>query len=111
VKAGARFALLAAVGVIAAVLLIMATKDHGGDELRRIGAPVADSLDAYTRAHHACPPSLEAIGLAAPSTKYGPFVYKLFENGAKCEITVGIYARDGFEEYWLYPPGDWFSSR
>ena len=109
--AGAKFALVAAGGVIAAVVLIMATKDHGGDELRRIGAPVADSLDAYTRTHKNCPPSLEAIGLAAPVTPYGPFAYKLFEGGAKCEITVGVYARDGFEEYWLYPPGDWFSSR
>jgi len=105
------FALLAALGVVAAVAIIVSTKDHSGDELRRIGKPLADSLDAYTRVHQACPASLEAIGLTAPATSYGPFRYLLFENGRKCQITVGVYARDGFEEYWLYPPGDWYSNR
>ena len=105
------FGLIAALGVVAAVVIILATKDHSGDELRRIGKPVADSLDAYTRAHQACPASLAALGLTAPATRYGPFEYKLFEGGRKCEITVGVYARDGFEEYWMYPPGDWYSNR
>ncbi len=109
--AGAKFALLAAAGVAAAVVIIVSTKDHGGDELRRVGAPVADSLDAYTRAHRACPPSLAAIGLAPPDTKYGPFTYRMFDDGKKCEFSVGVYARDGFEEYWMYPPGDWYSNR
>lgn len=105
------FALLAGLGVVAAVVIIVSTKDHSGDEIRRIGKPVADSLDAYTRTHQSCPVSLEAIGLAPPATRYGPFRYLLFEGGKKCEITVGVYARDGFEEYWIYPPGDWYSNR
>ena len=111
VKPGTRFALIAAAGVVAAVGLILATKDRSGDELRRLGAPLADSLDAYTAAHHDCPATLEAIGLTSPATKYGPFVYKTWDGGKKCQITVGIYARDGFEEYWVYPPGDWYSLR
>jgi hypothetical protein len=105
------FALIAALGVVAAVVIIVSTKDHSGDELRRIGKPVADSLDAYTHTHQACPSSLAAIGLTAPDTRWGPFRYQLFEGGKKCSITAGVYARDGFEEYWMYPPGDWYSSR
>jgi hypothetical protein len=111
VKPGTRFALVAAGGVAAAVALILATKDKSGDELRRAGAPLADSLDAYTSAHKACPATLEAIGLTSPATNYGPFVYRTWDGGKKCQITVGIYARDGFEEYWVYPPGDWYSLR
>ena len=49
--------------------------------------------------------------LAPPITKYGPFRYRTWDDGRKCQMTVGIYARDGFEEYWAYPPGDWYSNR
>ena len=105
------FAWLAGLGLVATVGAILTTKDHSGDELRRVGTPLADSLDAYTRAHHACPASLAAIGLVSPSTKVGPFTYRTWENGTHCQLSVGVYARDGFEEYWLYPPGDWYSNR
>ena len=105
------FAVVALLGVVAAVIVILATKDRSGEQLRKIGAPLADSLDAYTRAHRSCPPSLEAIGLVSPVTKWGPFTYRTWDNGTHCRITVGVYARDGFEEYWMYPPGDWYSSR
>lgn len=110
-KQGARFVLIAAGGVAAAVAVILATKDKSGDELRRIGAPLADSLDRYTTAHHECPATLDALGLKSPDTKYGPFVYRIWDGGKKCQITVGVYARDGFEESWVYPPGDWYSLR
>ena len=105
------FPVIAALGVLAAVVVILATKDRSGEKLRRTGGPIADSLDAYTRAHHACPASLEAIGLAPPVTKYGPFRYRTWDGNTHCQLVVGVYARDGFEEYWLYPPGDWYSSR
>jgi hypothetical protein len=105
------FALFAALGVAGAVAFILATKDKSGDALRRIASPVVDSLDAYTRAHRACPTSLADLGLIAPMTKYGPYRYETWDGATHCRITVGIYARDGFEEYWLYPPGDWYSNR
>jgi hypothetical protein len=110
-RRGIPFGLLAGAGVVAAVVLIVSTKDHEGDQLRQIGAPVADSLDAYARRHHACPPALGAIGLAPAVTKYGAFLYRTWDDGRKCELSVGVFARDGFEEYWLYPPGDWYSNR
>ena len=105
------FALLAGCALVATIGLILATKDRTDEQMRAIGAPVADSLAAYIRAHHACPASLEAIALTAPVTKYGPFTYRTWENSAKCQIAVGVYARDGFEDYWQYPPGDWYSNR
>lgn len=111
VRARPSFAWLAGLAIVATVGIILTTKDHTGDDLRRAGAPLSDSLDAYTHAHRACPATLEAIGLTSPQTKYGPFTYRTWENATHCEISVGVYARDGFEEYWLYPPGDWYSSR
>jgi len=105
------FAGLAGAALVAVIVTILATKDKTDQEMRRAGAPLADSLDAYTRAHHACPASLAAIGLTSPATRYGPFTYKAWDNGTHCQLSVGVYARDGFEEYWQYPPGDWYSNR
>jgi hypothetical protein len=105
------FGAVAAFAVLLTVVYILATKDRSEVQLRRIGKPLADSLDAYTRAHQACPPTLAAIGLVAPTTPYGPFTYRTWDGGTHCEISVGVYVRDGFQEYWLYPPGDWYSNR
>ena len=110
-KARANFALFAGAALAVTIAVILFSKDRTDEQMRALGAPLADSLAAYIRAHHACPPTLEAIGLASPSTKFGPFTYRTWDRGAKCQISVGLYARDGFEDYWLYPPGDWYSNR
>ena len=110
-KARANFALFAGAALAVTIAIILFSKDRTDEQMRALGAPLADSLAAYIRAHHACPPTLEAIGLASPSTKFGPFTYRTWDRGAKCQISVGLYARDGFEDYWLYPPGDWYSNR
>ena len=110
-KTRANFALFAGAALVVAIALILFSKDRTDEQMRALGAPLADSLAAYIRARHACPASLEAIGLASPSTKFGPFTYRTWDRGAKCQISVGLYARDGFEDYWLYPPGDWYSNR
>jgi hypothetical protein len=111
VKLRVPFAAVAAIGVVAAVIVIVTTKDHTGPTLRKVGGAVADSLDRYTQHHHACPATLEAIGLAPPVTEVGPFRYRTWEDGRQCQFTAGVFARDGFEEYWVYPPGDWYSLR
>ena len=110
-KARANFALFAGAALAVTIAVILFSKDRTDEQMRALGAPLADSLAAYIRAHHACPPTLEAIGLASPSTKFGPFTYRTWDRGAKCQISVGVYAHDGFEDYWLYPPGDWYSNR
>ena len=110
-KARANFALLAGGALVATIAFILSSKDHTDAEMRAAGAPLADSLAAYIRAHGACPLSLEALGLVSPVTKYGAFTYRAWDNAAKCQISVGVYARDKFEDYWLYPPGDWYSNR
>ena len=110
-KARANFALFAGAALAVTIAIILFSKDRTDEQMRALGAPLADSLAAYIRAHHACPPTLEAIGLASPSTKFGPFTYRTWDGGAKCQISVGVYARDGFEDYWQFPPGDWYSNR
>lgn len=105
------FALLAGAALAVTIVVILGSKDRTDEQMRKAGAPLADSLAAYIRAHHACPPSLDALALAPPVTKFGPFTYRTWDAGAHCQISVGIYARDGFEDYWLYPPGDWYSNR
>ena len=110
-RARLSFAVIAGVALVATIVWILASKDHTDEQVRRAGAPIADSLASYIRARHACPPSLEAIALTPPVTKYGAFTYRTWDSAAKCQLSVGVYARDGFEDYWQYPPGDWYSNR
>ena len=93
--------------VVVAALLTGFMKDDSGDELRRIGGAAAASLEDYTRAHRACPPTLEAVGLTLPPR----FRFRVWNGGSKCEISGGDYGLNGFEVYWLYPPGKWSLNR
>ena len=105
------FGLVVAITLVVSILLIVFVRDRGRpDSLRRsqLGASIADSLGAYIQSHRTCPTSLQEIGITQPAADSQTLHYRAWDGGTKCEVTAGDYGLQGFEEYWRYPPGDWY---
>lgn len=97
---------------IAAVVSVNTIVDwHGTPHTLRdsqSGRSTVESLNAYIRDHQRCPVTLAEIGITLRPTDGPPLVYRTWDDRTKCAFTTGDYGLHGFEEYWGYPPGDWY---
>lgn len=69
------------------------------DRVDQLHARFAPALERYRQAHGDYPPTLEAAGIATPTTMYGPLRYQRYrlDDGTRYyEISFGDYYRNGF---------------
>lgn len=77
------------------------------EDLRVLGQPLVDALEAYRQAHGRYPPSLAAAGLAPVATPAGVFEYRVAPDGRRASIYLGDFARRRFQARWSSEIG-WF---
>jgi len=107
------FALIIGVGIVGFTILMAFRHGPSGNGLGRspIGSSTAAALGAYIKVHHLCPPTLAAIALTPPAGELPSLHYRTWDGRTQCEFTSGDYGLDGSEDYWRYPPGDWYVYR
>jgi len=108
-ESGVPFWLIAAITALLSVYLLV-DWNRSPNQLRSSqgGTSTAESLVAHIRAHQRCPATLEEIGIDSRPLHGAPLLYRSWDDRTKCAFTSGDYGLRGFEEYWSYPPGDWY---
>jgi hypothetical protein len=76
-------------------------------KLCEIGAPVTAALERYRDKYGHFPSSLVEAGLSPRDTFYGPWEYKILEDGQSCELANGDYGRYLFVVSWS-PKNGWY---
>ena len=76
-------------------------------ELPSIGQPIVDALVTYRAEHGRFPESLAPLNLPSTDTFYGPWDYRVSDDGISCQLSVGDYGRYLFEVSWTNSNG-WY---
>jgi hypothetical protein len=105
-------------GAVSAAVLIgcMLTMPPGyspGEQERveQLHARFAPALERYRETHGDYPPTLEAAGIATPTTEYGPLRYRRHrsrEGTAYYEVSFGDYYDNGFTAFFNSERSKWY---
>ena len=79
---------------IGALAFWMRSPDYPG--LKAQGDTLVAAAERYRATHGRYPTSLEAAGVAAPKTRFGPWRYTYHPSTDVFDLEIGDYGRDGF---------------
>ncbi len=75
--------------------------------LEELAVPTVHALIAYRDQHGRYPGSLDDLGVAPPTTRFGEYRYEVIDSGKEFTISVGDYGLDLFAGFYVSSRGSW----